>query len=79
MITRDDDDDDVKNCALGQPHVLFVLCLFVILVVSHFYFEGRIFVVIAPVPGHLRENVVAVCKWLDASLTGVVERKGGNA
>ena len=32
--------------------VLFLLCLFVILVISHFGFEGGIWVLIAPVPGH---------------------------
>ena len=34
------------------PCVLFVLCLFVILVVCHFGFEGRALVLIAPIPGH---------------------------
>ena len=29
-----------------------ILCLFVILVVSHFDFEGRTFVLIAPDPSH---------------------------
>ena len=34
------------------PCVLFVLCLFVILVDSHFGFEGKTLVMIAPVPDH---------------------------
>ena len=33
-------------------YVNFVLCLFVISVVSHFGFESRTVVSIAPVPGH---------------------------
>ena len=36
---------------LGLPY-LFLLCRFVILVVSHFGFEGRTLVLITPVPGH---------------------------
>ena len=32
-----------KNCPLGLPYVLFVSCLFVILVISRFGFEGWIF------------------------------------
>ena len=34
------------------PYVLFVLCLFVILVISHFGFDGGTLVLIASVPGH---------------------------
>ena len=32
-------------------NILFVLCLFAILVLSHFDFEGRYLVLIEPVPG----------------------------
>ena len=41
-----------KSCALGLPSVLFVFCLFVIVDVSHFGFEGRPLVLISTVPGH---------------------------
>ena len=41
-----------KRCSLGLPYVLFVLYLFESLVISRFGFEGRILVLIAPVPGH---------------------------
>ena len=36
-----------------SPYVLFALhvCLFVILVVSHFGFEGRTLILVAPLPG----------------------------
>ena len=30
-----------KTCSFGYTFVLFVLCLFVILVVSHFGFDGK--------------------------------------
>ena len=33
-------------------HVFSLCCLFVVLVVSHFSFEGRTLVLIASVPGH---------------------------
>ena len=33
-------------------NILFVLCLFAILIQSHFGFEGRNLVLIEPVPGH---------------------------
>ena len=36
-----------KNCSLGRPYFLFVFCLFVILVISYFGFEGGIWVLIA--------------------------------
>ena len=36
-----------KSYSLGWPDVLFVLCLFVILVIPVFGFEGRIWVLIA--------------------------------
>ena len=42
----------VKSCLYGQPYVLFVLCLFVILVMSHSGYEGETLVLTAPVPGH---------------------------
>ena len=42
-----------KSCSLGCPYVLFVFCLFVIRsVISRFGFEGRIWILIAQVPGH---------------------------
>ena len=37
-----------KSCQVGWPRVLIVFCLFVILVISNFGFEG----LIAPVPCH---------------------------
>ena len=38
---------------LDSPsYVLFVACLFVVLVISHFGFEDRILVLVVPVPGH---------------------------
>ena len=37
-----------KDCLFGSPYVIFVLCLFVILVISHFGFEGGTLVLIAP-------------------------------
>ena len=33
-------------------HVFFELCLLVILLISHFGFEGETLVLVAPVPGH---------------------------
>ena len=41
-----------NSCPLGWPFVLIVFCLFVILVISHFGFESRICLLIAPVPVH---------------------------
>ena len=41
-----------NSCPLGWPFVLIVICLFVILVISHFGFESRICLLIAPVPVH---------------------------
>ena len=41
-----------RRCPFGLPNVSFVLCVFVILVISHFGFEGETLVLIAPVPGH---------------------------
>ena len=40
-----------NSCSLGWPCVLIVFCLFVILVISRFGLEGRIWVLIASVPG----------------------------
>ena len=40
-----------KRCSLGWPYVLFVFCLFVILVISRFSFEDWIWVLIASVTG----------------------------
>ena len=34
-----------------QEYILFIFCLFVILVIYHFVFEDRILVLIEPVPG----------------------------
>ena len=42
----------IKSCSFDRPCVLFLLCLFVALVVSHFVFEGRNLVLIVSVPGH---------------------------
>ena len=39
-----------KSCKLSLPFVLVVLCLFVILVIFHFGFEGGILFV--PIPDH---------------------------
>ena len=41
-----------KSCSFGELYVLFVLCLFVILVVSYFGFENGTVVLIAPLPCH---------------------------
>ena len=41
-----------KSCSLGLPYFPFAICLFVILVLSHFGFNGMILVKIVPVPGH---------------------------
>ena len=45
-----------NSCPLGWPFVLIVFCLFVILVISYFFFwggfESRICLLIAPVPVH---------------------------
>ena len=41
-----------KSCSFGLPNVLFVLCLFVVLVVSDFDFHGGTLYLIASVPGH---------------------------
>ena len=41
-----------NGCPLGWPFVLIVFCLFVILDISHFGFESRICLLIAPVPVH---------------------------
>ena len=34
------------------PHFVFVICLFVVLVISRFGFDDRLLVLIVPVPGH---------------------------
>ena len=41
-----------KSCLLGLSYLIFVFCLFVILVISRFGFEGYIWVLIASVPRH---------------------------
>ena len=41
-----------KSCSFGLPYVLFVLCIFVVLVISRFGFEGATLVLIVSVPGH---------------------------
>ena len=38
--------------APSANHVLFVSCLFVVLVISNFSFENRVLVLVVPVPGH---------------------------
>ena len=40
-----------KNCSFGKPYVHFVLCIFVILVLSHFSSESGTVVLNDPVPG----------------------------
>ena len=40
------------SCSFGLPYVLFVSCLFVILVVSYYGFEGGTVVLIASAPGY---------------------------
>ena len=49
--------DDIKlglreSCSVGLPYFLFVFLLIVILVITHFGFEGGTLVMIASVPGH---------------------------
>ena len=39
-----------KSCQFGLPRVFIVFCLFVILVISRFGFESRVWFLIAPVP-----------------------------
>ena len=41
-----------NSCPFDWPFVFIVFCLFVILVISHFGFESRICLLIAPVPVH---------------------------
>ena len=41
-----------EGAAHSVNHVLSLLCIFVILVVSNFGFEGETLVLIAPVPDH---------------------------
>ena len=41
-----------ESCSLGLPYVLIVFLLIVILVISHFGFEGGTLVLIALVPDH---------------------------
>ena len=41
-----------ERAAHSVDVMFFVIRLFVILVISRFGFEGRIWVLIAPVPGH---------------------------
>ena len=41
-----------NSCLLSWPFFLIVFCLFVVLVISHFGFEGGICFLIAPVPVH---------------------------
>ena len=50
-----------KVLLIRLTDVLFVLYLFVILVVSHFGFEGGTFVLIAPVPGHCLPFTFSLC------------------
>ena len=35
-----------KGCSLGLPYILYVICLFLISVISHFRFEGRTLILI---------------------------------
>ena len=69
-----------NSCPLGWPFVLIVFCLSIILVISHFGFEGGICLLIAPVPVHcflitflgkynqLWATVVPVTIWASAYL-----------
>ena len=41
-----------ERAAHMLPCVLIVLCLYVILVISHYGFDGRTLVLMASVPGH---------------------------
>ena len=41
-----------KRAAHSVTHMFSLLCLFVVLVVSHLGFEGGNLVLISPVPGH---------------------------
>ena len=41
-----------KSGSVGLPYVLFVISLFVIVVISHFGFDGETLVLIASVAGH---------------------------
>ena len=41
-----------KSCPLGWPYVLIVFCLFAIIVISRFGFEGWVWFLIVPVPVH---------------------------
>ena len=43
---------EIAQCSLGWPYFLLVRRLFVILVISFYGFEGGIWVLIVPVPGH---------------------------
>ena len=41
-----------KGCSLGYPYHLFVSCIFVVFVISHFSFEDRNLILIVLVPVH---------------------------
>ena len=53
-----------KSCLLGQSYVLFVLCLFIIIVVFHFGFEGTTLVLIAFVLGRRLPLTFRFCHLL---------------
>ena len=57
---------------VGWPFALIVFCLFVIVVISHFGFESRICLLIAPVPVHcfLITFVGLSCHTFTALYTG---------
>ena len=42
----------LERAALSVDHMFFMSLLFVILVISRYGFEGGIWVLITPVPGH---------------------------
>ena len=43
---------DEWSCSLGSLYVLLIICLCIILVISHFGFEGKNLILIAAVPEH---------------------------
>ena len=51
-----------ERTTLSVYHVLFVFQLFVILVISHFGFEGETLVLIALFPGHCLPFTLYGCK-----------------
>ena len=50
MLTQLNDPLWTKSCTLGLPYVFYVICIFVIIVISQFGFESSILFLIVPVP-----------------------------